>query len=74
MLFLFRTTSICFFFTPTESAEITSMFKNFEVTFAKKTYIQFIDDLSVYLVVKVNLKEYEPYKMLHPFITLQHNK
>lgn len=57
-----------FFLTPTESAEITSMFKNVEVTFAKKTYIQFIDDLSLYLVV--NLKEYEPYKMLHSFITL----
>lgn len=61
------------FRTPTELAEITSMSKNFELTFAYYRYYQILQDtISVYLVV--NLQEYEPYNILHPFITLNHNK
>lgn len=45
-----------------ELAEITLMFKNFKVTYAKERYIQFIDTLIVY--VEVNIGEYEELKVL----------
>lgn len=38
------------------------MFKNFEVTYAKERYIQFIDTLIVYL--EVNKGEYEALTVL----------